>query len=81
MEKPENGLLGLKVGWGKANSVSQVDRVSDVAPTCQLCVGRAQQGTTASASTSVSGKGALSALIEEFSLPHISLMSFVLLPQ
>ena len=47
----EKAGVGLKVGWGRApeyhqdraNNVSQIDGVSDMAPSCWLCVGRAQK--------------------------------------
>ena len=65
MEKPlETAWVGPAVGWdqasgnhqGKANRDSQVDGVSDMAPTCLLCgsVGEGlRKDTMASASTSV----------------------------
>ena len=65
MEKPlEIAWVGLKVGWGRtsgnyqggANSVSQVDGVSEMVPGCQLygsVGGGIRKGTMASASTSV----------------------------
>lgn len=52
MEEPlEMAWVGPKVGWawitgnhhGMVNNVSQVDGYSDMAPTCWLCSGRAQQ--------------------------------------
>ena len=51
MNKPlERAFLGLQVGWespgnhqGGENSVSQVDGESDIALTCWLCEGMAQQ--------------------------------------
>ena len=70
-EKPlETAQVVLKFGWGKAwgnhqggtNSVSQVDGVTDIVPSCQLCGsvrGRLpRRGTVASASTSVQKKAA-----------------------
>ena len=49
--------MGPQVGWdgvsgdlqGGANSVSQVDGVSDMAPACQFCGGGFRKGTMASA--------------------------------
>ena len=48
--------MGPQVGWdgvsgdlqGGANSVSQVDGVSDMAPACQFCGGGFRKGTMAS---------------------------------
>ena len=67
MEKPlETAWVGLKVGWGEvslihhggASSVSQVDRVSDMVPACQLCGRGLRKGTVVSASPSVWEKAA-----------------------
>ena len=69
MEKPlDTVLVGPKVGWGRAsgnhqggeNSVSQVDGVSDMAPTCQLWAvgGVLRKGVMAPANTSVWDKAA-----------------------
>ena len=49
--------MGPKVGWGTvsrdlqggSNSISQIDRVSDVAPAASSVVGRFRKGTMASA--------------------------------
>ena len=52
MEKPlESAWVDLKAAWGRAsrnqeggaNSVSQVDGVSDMAPACSLYKGKAQK--------------------------------------
>ena len=68
MEKPlKAAWVGLKFGWGGAsgniqggpNSVSQSDRISDVAPAWQLCGslgGGLRKGTMASTTTSVWNK-------------------------
>ena len=57
----ETAWVVLKFGWGSAsgnhqagaNSVSQVNEVSDMAPTCWFFSGRLRKGTMAPASPSV----------------------------
>ena len=61
MEKPlEKAGVDLQLGWGRVSgnhqgrggTVSQVDGDSDMVKACWLCLGRAQQRTMVSASTS-----------------------------
>ena len=75
---------------GGANSVSQVVGVSDMVPTCGFCDslgGGLRQGTMASASTSFWEKAAahphplaLILMLDNSVPPHMSLMTFNLLP-
>ena len=88
MEKPlETACVGLIVGWGRAtgdhqgiaNSVSQVDGVSYMAPTCWVCAGRAQKrnsGLCQDFCLRESCRPALALTPDNSIPPHIFLMPF-----
>ena len=95
MEKPLKTVwVAPEVEWGRAagnyqggaNSVSQVDGVSEMAPACWPCgsLGRAPKGIAASVITSVWGKAAPTPAFAPMpgnSVPsHMSLVPFSLLP-
>ena len=92
MEKPlETAWVGQKIGWGRAsgnhqggaNSVSQVDGVSDVVPACWLCVGRAQKRNNGLCQHFCLGESypqALALMPDNSVPPPMSLVPFNMLP-
>ena len=93
MEKPlETAWVGPDVGWcrasgnhqGRANSVSQVDRDSDMVSTCWLCRGGLSKRTMASASICAwvqAAPPAVTLMLDNSVSPCIFLVPFKLLPQ
>ena len=91
MEKPlETAWVGSQIGWGGisgyhhdwVNNVSQVDRDSDMVPTCWLSQERAQKRNNGLCQP-FQEKAALPALTlmpDNSVPPHISLVPFKLLP-